>query len=134
MPVCRELPVAEWPRLLEMPGLYQDLGLLPNPEHNRILVVEDEAGTILGYWGAFTMVHAEPVFIREEHRQRTSVIRALWEGMNTLLRDLKVPGAVAVIADADLAINEPMATKLGFVKVPGSLYYVDLTEKDAPHG
>lgn len=123
--VVRELPVEEWPRLLEMPGPYQEQGVLPNPQANRVLVIE-QGDTILGYWGAFTLVHSEPVFIREEHRHRVSVVRALWEGMRDLLVAMKVPGCVAIILDPDAPINLPMATKLGFVKVPGSLYYLDL--------
>lgn len=130
----RELPVEEWSKLLTMPGLYHDLGYLPAPEHNRIVVIEDEAGEILGYWGAFTVVHVEPVYIRPEHRLRISVVRRLWEGMDKLLKDLQVPGAVAVISDEDAPVNLPMATKIGFTKVPGSLYYLNLEKEVPPHG
>jgi hypothetical protein len=123
----RELPISEWHRLLELgEGPYYETGILPVPEHNRILVIEDQEGNITGMWGAFTVVHVEPVWIKPIHRQRISVVRRLWEGMRNLLVELKVPGAVAIIADQDLPTNLPMATKLGFQQVPGKLMYLDL--------
>lgn len=126
----RELPVEEWPRLLDCPGPYKDQGFLPASAHNRIIVLETvQTGEIVGYWGAFTAVHAEPVFIREAYRQKVSAVRLLWEAMNTLLKELQVPGVVAVISDQDAPVNLPMAVKLGFQRVPGALYFCDLTKE-----
>jgi hypothetical protein len=126
----RELPPEEWPRLLDLgDGLYAETGVLPVPAHNRILVIEDPTGGIVAYWGLFTVVHVEPVWIAPAHRQRISVVRRLWEGMRDLLTQLKIPGAVAIIADQDLPTNLPMAVKLGFQHVPGTLMYLNL---DAP--
>jgi hypothetical protein len=121
----RELPPSEWPKLLEMPGPYHDAGIIPDPRHNRILVLEKE-GVIKAYWGVFTVVHVEPVYISEDCRHKISVVRPLWEAMRAMLVRLEVPGAVAIISDVDAPINLPMAVKLGFEKVPGSLYYLDL--------
>lgn len=121
----RPLPVEEWPKLLECPGPYKELGTLPDSRYNQILVAEID-GKIIGYWGAFTCVHTEPVFIQPEYRQRISVIRPLWEGMRDLLVSMQVPGTLAIILDEDAPVNLPMATKLGFQKVPGSLYFLDL--------
>jgi hypothetical protein len=121
----RELPVEEWSRLLEVPGPYKDNGTLPIAAHNRIIVAEID-GAIVGYWGAFTVVHTEPVYIQPAYRQRVSVVRPLWEGMRNLLVMLQVPGTMAIILDEDAPVNLPMATKLGFQKVPGSLYFLDL--------
>ena len=131
LPTVRELPFEEWHKLLEVPGIYQDLGTLPDGRVNRILVLEVE-GEIVGYWGAFTLVHTEPVCLRPEYRSRVSAVRRLWEGMRSLLESLQVPGTMAVILDADAPVNLPMATKLGFVKVPGSLYYLDLRPRPQP--
>jgi hypothetical protein len=123
----RELPPDEWPRLLALgEGLYAETGVLPVPEHNRIMVIEDAESQIAGYWGVFTVVHVEPVWIKPQHRGRISVVRRLWEGMRDLLVSLKVPGAVAIISDVDLPVNIVAATKLGFQKVPGTLFYLDL--------
>jgi len=121
----RELPVEEWPKLLEVPGPYKEQGTLPVAAHNRMIVAEVN-GEIVGYWGAFTVVHTEPVYIQPEYRQRISVVRPLWEGMRDLLVQLQVPGTMAIILDEDAPVNLPMATKLGFQKVPGSLYFLDL--------
>jgi hypothetical protein len=121
----RELPVDEWPKLLEIDGPYQTQGSLPDAHYNRIIVEEVE-GEIIGYWGAFTVVHTEPVWLHPAYRMRTGAVKHLWEGMRDLLVRMKVPGTVAIIEDKDAPINLPMATKLGFVKVPGSLYFLDL--------
>jgi hypothetical protein len=126
----RELPPEEWHKLLEMPGPYHDAGQVPTAAHNRILVIEEDDGTIAGYWGIFTVVHVEPVYIRPEYRHKVSVTRRLWEGVQQLLIRLRVPGALAIISDADAPVNLPMATKIGFQKVPGSLYYLGLPKPE----
>lgn len=78
--VTRVLPPAEWGRLAgtELETVHASL---PQGDDVRILVVEDEAGAIIGCWAALRVVHVEGIWIAPAYRSKTAVARALWRGM-----------------------------------------------------
>ena len=78
----RILPRDEWSRLAhtELGGL--DLGTLDA----KVIVVEDDAGEIVGCWSAFNVLHVEGVWIAPAYRGKTTVARRLWQGMLRLVR------------------------------------------------
>ena len=92
----RILPPDEWHKL-DGRDLSRVLALL-NPANTQIVVVENEAGAIVGCWASVLILHAEGVWIAPEYRTRTSVARRLWRRMRDLVL---ASGARAVVTAAD---------------------------------
>lgn len=124
----RELPPEEWYKLRAV--MPQGFDGLPNPGRSRVAVVE-EGGEIRGFWFVFATIHVEPLWIHEDLRANAGIVRRMWgtireilhnmwEGTGGLFGDV----AFAIINDDDLPRKLPMAKRLGFVKVPGSLYFI----------
>jgi hypothetical protein len=93
--VARVLPPAEWSRLAgtELEGVAL-------PSHAQVIVVEDDAGTIVGCWSCVPVVHVEGVWIAPAYRGTTTVARHLWRAMGQTLRSVfdtraAVTGAVS---------------------------------------
>lgn len=125
MPEVRELPPEEWDRLTPFPPFD---GGLPNPEHSRIIVAElgGPGGALVAFWGMFSAVHVEPLWIHPDHRKRPGLIRRLWLTVRQTLLDLGIHTAFAAIADRDAAQNVPLAMRIGFDRFSGDLYFVQL--------
>jgi hypothetical protein len=73
----RLLPREEYPRLV---GTEAELIWPLLPEQARVIVVE-EHGEIIGTWTLLPIWHAECVWVRPDHRSRSSVARRLLAGM-----------------------------------------------------
>lgn len=132
--IIRELPPAEYERLRGV-GLFE-IFALPNMEHTIPIVGQNaRTGEIEAYWLVFDAVHVEPLWIAEKHRKKAGFARRLWGAVQSALVARNVPIAFACIADNDAAQNLPQATRLGFKKIPGSLYFVEVKpEGEAAEG
>lgn len=118
----RELPADEYDRLRDVPP-YDQLARPVQPSPNvRIIVADTPGGPILAHWAAFNAVHLEPLWIHPAHRGDGMLGYRLLRAMLGVLDDDAVAFAFAVIAAADEATVRPLAERLGFVKLPGSLY------------
>lgn len=121
--VVRELPPEEFDLLLQSP-LFQQFGL-PNLQHTRVVVAQEVGtGKLAAYWMIYDAVHVEPLWIDDQHRKRPGLARQLWGGVQRVLEQTDANTAYATIADQDMAMNLPQATRLGFKKVPGALFYI----------
>lgn len=127
LPTVRELPWEEWGKVAHLEP-FASQGL-PAPEHSRIIVAEQE-GTIVAYWGLFSAIHVEPLWIHPDHRKRPGLVRRLWLAVVETLRGAGVRTAFACIADVDAAQNVPLALRHGFVRIQGDLYFVQIKEHD----
>ena len=125
LPTSRELPPEEFHRITEVEGSPLYAQPLPDPTHTRILAVEVE-GQVIAYWGLYDSLHAEPVWIHPDHRQRPAVVRLLLEGLGQILQDLGATFVFGIIADGDMEKNLPLAQRLGFTELPGKLYGVQV--------
>lgn len=114
----RLLPPSEWDRLAgtELETVHPHL-----PESARVIVVEDEAGAIVGCWCVFTSVHAEGVWIAPEHRTRGTVARRLLVGLRHQLEDL---GATAVMTGAVSDDVRALIARLQGQPLPGEQYVI----------
>jgi hypothetical protein len=131
--VVRELPAEEWHRLTGVGHFADPTFPIPSPASAAILAVEEPDGTIVGYWWAFTSVHVEPLWIAEAHRHRTGLVRRLWRAMGELLGRSGVSHAYAIIAQAEAPTIVSQATRLGFQRVPGDLYFIRVgSDADGP--
>jgi hypothetical protein len=124
----RELPSGEFPRLASVEP-FDKLGF-PKPETSRVVVGEDAAGRVVAYWCVFAAIHVEPVWIAPEHRSRPGLIRRLWEQVRSVLGASGEKIAFCNIFDEGLPVKEAMAARLGFQKLPGSLYFITV-QRDA---
>lgn len=128
--VVRVLPPEEY-HLLQGVHLFAHLPL-PDREHFIPVVVQEvKSSRIVGYWFVFDAVHVEPLWIDEEYRKRPGIARRLWKGVQAELERVGAPMAFACIADQDAAQNLPQATRLGFRRVPGGLYFIEVRPENA---
>lgn len=128
--VIREITPEEYGALAGL-GLFQQFAV-PPPDQSRCVVAQRVSDyKIVAYWFVFQAIHVEPLWIDPEYRKRPGLIRRLWTGVQEVLEDVfsKLglrPVAFCVIGDASAANVLPYATRLGFKRVPGSLFFVDV--------
>ncbi len=127
----RSLPPEEYPRILDAPGPLRELSGIPDPEHSRILVLEDAQGRIRGYWMLFNAIHAEPLYLDPEIRHRAQAGRDLLLQVYTELRAAGVQTVFAVVAPEDRETIGPMAKRLGLHPLPGTIYMGRVPTGDA---
>lgn len=128
----RELGVEDWDKLRSMEP-FATYGP-PDPKSTRVIVLEDAAGELKAFWLAFSTVHIEPLWIAEEYRGRAAVIRRLWGGVRDILVETGNNLAFAVINNDDLPGTAPMAKRLGFLHIPGQLFFVRVEDSMDPTG
>lgn len=124
----RELPPEEWWKLRAI--VPEGYGM-PNPGNSRVVTVEDEGGKIVGFWFVFATLHVEPFSLDEAYRGNPGILKRMWAGVRGILDSMREGSgglfgniAFAVIPDVDLPRTLPMARRLKFQKLPGSLYFV----------
>lgn len=118
----RQLPPAEWDRLLGLP--FARAGL-PNPDLTAIFVAEDAAGAIVGIWAAMTAVHLDGLWIDPAHRD-TTIAGRLLRTMKAFLTEKQIPVSFTVISDPAVMV---LAHKGGFTRYPGDLWVLNLPEE-----
>lgn len=121
---ARRLPPDEWGRLREF-GPFQHAGVLPDPAHAIVVVLEDTDGEIVGSWMAKDTVLLEALYLNMNFRHHAPAAKALLMGMIKELQEGGVSEAITVIQDAAVA---RLAPKAGFTPVPGggTLYLLSL--------
>lgn len=80
-----------------------------------------EGAEIVGIWVTTWALHAEPVWIREDHRKHPAIIRRMWDGVKKIVRDMDLGGVVGIIPDA-VPVDRRIAEWLGAEKIPGNIY------------
>jgi hypothetical protein len=114
---ARELPPAEWHRLQGTP-LGEVVASL-RPSCCRVVVVENEAGRIVGHWMVITATHAEAVWVDPDHQKRGAVARKLWTLMSEIVRS---QGASHVFTAAESPDVAALIERHQGVKLPGTHY------------
>jgi hypothetical protein len=111
----RLLPPSEWGKLAGT-----ELGPVVScfdPAQTGIVVVEDDAGAIVGCWALYIQWHAEGVWVAPTHRGKAAVARHLRDGLLVAARGL---GAQAVwTAALTPEIERLVRRHLRGVPVPG---------------
>lgn len=86
-----------------------------------VITVEAEDGALLGYWPVWTAVHVDGLWVTPDVRTSPGVGRSLLEGLSATLHANQIRAVFAVIDPA--ADGSPdLATRAGFVPMPGQLY------------
>lgn len=117
----RVLPKDAFDRLDGIGGPLETLPEPLDPEQTIVIVAED-AGVIVGYWVLFDAVHAEPLWIDPDHRNRPQLAVLLLQTLLTELRAHGIQTVCGIIGDPEAAVMEPMARKVGMQPLPGRLW------------
>ena len=119
----RELPFEEWSKLAgtELESLRQVL----DPSRARVMVVEDDAGTILGCWALFVAFHTEGFWVAPSHRKTGGVARRL---LVTMREWLRLEGIQAVMTAANDVEMSAYLTRLGATPLPGEHFLWPMKE------
>lgn len=120
---ARELPPAEWSRLLAIEP-YRSHGL-PTADGNWIMIVVEDAGEIIAASAVHSQVHWDPWWIAPAHQGNAGVTRALIREGVAALADRAIEHAFCTIDEAD-AYASHAAVNLGFNPAPGRLYLIDV--------
>lgn len=86
----------------------------------RVMAAFD-GSEIVGIWVTTYALHAEPVWVREDHRKSPTILRRMWGGVKGIVRDLGAGGIVAIIPDS-VPATKRMADVFGFEPLPGAIY------------
>jgi len=116
------LPVDQIERIREAGGPLAEVDL-SRISHALIAAVEVD-GQLVAYWPVWKAVHAEPLWIAEPYRQSLAVSRALLAEVDQAVEEMGDPVVFAIIGELDLLTNGRQASRLGFQRVPGDLYYL----------
>ena len=123
----RELPGSEWGRLsVEGVYPYTITGLPPDNGNWRILVAEQN-GKIIGCTSVHSQVHWDPWWIATEAQGNPGIVRGLIRQGVEVLNHVGVDHAFCTIDDTHL-ITQDLAERLGFIKAPGALYLLNVSE------
>lgn len=83
MLTTRILPPAEWSKLAGTEA--EQVWPLLDPKRARIIAVED-GDRVVGCWVTYLMVHAECLWIADDHRGKSSVGRRLLRALRNVVR------------------------------------------------
>lgn len=121
--IVRVLKPEEYPRLREAEsGTWQPNSPLPNPE-SAIIIVAEVGERIVAHWVIFTAVHLEAAWIAPDHRMKPRVLHQIFDLTFGILKDM---GVLGVFTNASTEAVERLAQGLGFLKIPGSIYFTTL--------
>lgn len=117
----RELPEAEWPRILEA-GIepFATYGL-PDPAH-WILVVAEAEGRILGVSSLGEAVHNH-WHIQPEARRSPTLVTGLWQATRAALESRGV-NLLHTVVDEQLPEVQDMVRRLGYQPAEGTLFQI----------
>ncbi len=119
MITSRILPPTEYYKLKDLGPFTQ--GVLPDPDHWRIVVAEDE-GRIIGCCALLDTVHWDFWHVDEEYRGNPVVFRDLIVGGVAQMVELGIDLVHTTVPDGKPEI-EAMLTRFGFKPAPGRLFY-----------
>lgn len=121
----RELPEADWPRLLAAGVEPFATHGLPQRPGWRIIVAE-RAGTLVAGSCLFDAVHWDGWWIAPEEQRNPALVRGMLRTGRDILRAHDVSGVFAQVANDHDPAYYGMITRLGFQPAPGALYLLDL--------
>jgi hypothetical protein len=113
--IYRELRPDEFERI---PGVALG-GYRATPTHRIVAALDSDE--IVGIWVVALVPHAEPIWIREDHRNSAVIIRRLWDGVKKIVRDMSCGGVVGIIPDS-VPADKRIAEWLDAEKLPGNVY------------
>lgn len=123
----RFLPPEEWHRLDSTEQL-RDVWPMLRATHDRVLVVEDDAGRIVGTWAFMAVIHGEGLWIDPSHRGGSAVARHLLRG----LREVGTETGVAAVwtGSVDEQVDR-LCRHFGASEVPMKSWVIPMTRGES---
>lgn len=118
------LPPDQVARALEAGGPLVDLGADPERLKSMSIAVVEVDEQIVAYWVCWYGLHAEPLWIHEDHRKSPGVVGGIVEGMRSIIEQSREPAVFCVIEAENQDVVGGYAARLGFHTAPGTLYYL----------
>lgn len=112
----RELPREEWGKITEADGGREILAAAAPHTQIKVVVVEDEAGRVVGSWLVYPAVHVEGLWIAPDHRKRASVLGRLLSGMRRAADGF---GVTQVLTQSLAPEVDDLLSSYGATMVPG---------------
>lgn len=126
MVTVEEMPSSQWVERLSHIEPFKTHGF-PNPELCKVLCAVTPTGEIAAAWWVTIAWHVEPLWIDEKHRHRPGLIRQLWARVRQELKGQGADVGFGIISDPLVAAQ---ASRLGFHRVPGDLYFIRVDEEN----
>jgi len=117
----RLLPPDEWDRIAHIEPYAS--GGLPDPDHWRIVVAEDD-GRVVGYCALFDTVHWDCWSVDPAYRGNPVVFKDLIEGGVQVMQEHGIDLVHTTVPDGQPEVGG-MLERFGFSRAPGTLYYYD---------
>lgn len=121
----RELPREEWFKITEADGGRDVLAAAAPSSQIKVVVVEDDAGAVVGSWLVYPAVHVEGFWVAPAHRKKGSVLRRLLLGMTRAARGF---GVTQVLTQSLAPEVDDLLAGYGATMVPGRSWAVPLRE------
>lgn len=115
--IYRELTTEEFhlaPRKVPGSELYTS-------ENSRILAAFNEKGEVVATWTLFYMAHIEPLWIREDYRNSSSILRRMAENMKALLRASGIKQVYTIVLSSTPVLAR-YARWFGAEEIDGTLF------------
>lgn len=120
----RTLAPSEVQRAIDAGGPLSELQVSAEALKSMTIAVVEVDGAIAAYWVVSYALHVEPLWIAPRWRKHPGVVGGIVQQMQRVVEATEAPAAFCVIDDANAAEMAPYADRLGFVRAPGTLYYV----------
>lgn len=112
----RFLPQSEWSaKLADTPWA----GVVAPPETTDLLIVEDDAGDVIGTWSVVILPHLEGFWVRPDHRFKAAVVKTL---LSSMFDHLRRAGVTEVLTHAPGEAVDGFLTRLGGRALPGRAF------------
>jgi N-acetylglutamate synthase-like GNAT family acetyltransferase len=121
MLTTRILPQDEWAKLA--PTALEFVWETLRAGTDRVIVVEDETGRVVGCWTLIPVVHVEGIFIHRDERNRGNVARRLLTAMKA---EAAAMGAQAVVTSSLTDDIAAFAMRLGAEVLPGTHFVLPI--------
>jgi hypothetical protein len=121
----RTLAPDESQKAIDAGGPLQDLQLDATKLAEMSIAVVEDDGEIIAYWVVWYALHLEPLWVREDHRTSPVVIKQIVQQVQEIVIATEMPAAFCVVEDVEAGETVARyADRLGFMRAPGTLYYV----------
>lgn len=115
----RLLPPEEWDKVAHVPP-FSTVGI-PDPDHWRVLVVEDAEGKVVAVSHLYDMVHWDSFWIDPAHQGKAAAFRAMVTSGLETLGTLGIQ-VVHTTVPNDRPDLQQLVLDFGYQQAPGQLY------------
>jgi len=95
------------------------------PREARVFAAINDEGDVVAAWCLTAVAHAEPLWVREDHRNHPVLLRRLWKQLTHAARSAGVTHLASAIMD-DRPVTQKIAQWTGAQSLPAKFYVLPL--------